>query len=284
MNNYIFWGDITNKIDNTKLVFINSFGEFIGMFIFIFFLVSSLLNFNLKKSKAFTSKNFGWIVIAISLGLIFGLTTSIGIQYAIFNKLDQSINIFSYCSYNLNPVFILNGMIKGFNYVNVNCYIPFANGLILLLFEFIGACLGAYVAYLIFIKLIKLDNDPIELRTYFYTTPAIKNLINNLLIEVFSTMILVLIINSSFTLFSDNLVLWSVIIGLIVACIGYSVGGLTGYALNPFRDLCPRIIFNLIYLKHFSLIKHDWKYAIVPSIGPLIGGFIALLISPGLFY
>ncbi len=290
MNNYISWGinnqDFISKLSNEQYVFINAFGEFIGMFIFIFLLIGSIANFNLQKSKFYNEKGGGWIILGISLGLLLALLVSLGIQHALFSSIIKDIQLSSsqsIISNALNPIFILSGLIKGINLSSG--YIPIGNGFIYLLSEFIGALLGAYFAYLVFKNLIN-QNDNLKLvRGCFYTSPVISKIWHNLFVELFATLILSIFIFSTQSIFNENQSILKIItISLAVGSIGYGVGGITGYALNPFRDLCPKIIYNLLLGKKDSSCKEDWKYSVVPILGPIIGCLFGLIIMPGFLY
>lgn len=290
MSNYVAWGinnsEFISKISNEQFVFINAFGEFIGMFIFIFLLVGSIANFNLKKSKFYNEKGAGWVVLGISLGLLLALLVSLGIQHSLFILIVKNTPLRltqSLISNNLNPIFIISGVIKGINLSNG--YIPIGNGFIYLIFEFIGALLGAYSGYLIFKDLMNKNEDFKIVRSCFYTTPAIKNNKSNWFSEFFATFILSIFIFATVSIFnSDQVILKIIIISIGVGSIGYGVGGITGYALNPFRDLCPKIIYNVIFIKKDPTCKDDWKYSLVPCVFPIAGCLFALILMPGFLY
>lgn len=290
MNSYISWGisnsELSNKITNEQFIFINAIGEFIGMFIFIFMLVGVICNFTLKASKFYSEKNSGWIVLGISFGLLFGLLLSFGIQHSLFLVIDKSITLEKsqyYISNNLNPVFIINGIFKGVN-LSDN-YIPIGNGIIYLLFEFLGSLLGAYFAYLAFSAIIKKEKEIKSIRGCFYTSPAIESKIHNYFSEFIATLILTIFIYGISSIFnSDQSILKLIIISIIVGSIGYGLGGITGYALNPFRDLCPRIIYNILLKRNDYNCVEDWKYSLVPIISPIVGSLIGLVVMPGFLY
>ena len=103
----------------------------------------------------------------------------------------------------------------------------------------------------------------------FATAPAIKNNFNNLLSEVLSTGLLVF---GVFYLINGEGIgsLNALPVGLLVAVIGLSLGGSTGYAINPARDLGPRIFYALMIDKN-----SDWEYAWIPVLGPFIGAALA---------
>ncbi len=287
MNSYLAWGDITHTINNsTAFVFINAFGEFVGMFIFIFLLVATILNFKLRKSITHPHP-FGWIVLGISLGLMCALFASVGIQSGLFHYVKNGAKfseLLGVSSLTLNPAFIIAGMLKGTHYQLTNIsYVPVGNGIIIMFFQALGAFLGAFTCHLFFKHLIACEEDKRMVAQCYFTSPACKNIWTNIFNEFFATFILSLAIiglSIAITDFSAKIVL----ITLVVAGIGYGVGGVTGYALNPFRDLLPRTVAQILYHHQFKDYQIDWKYSIVPVVGPILGCLVATIIMPGFLY
>nr|WP_237499915.1 MIP/aquaporin family protein [Streptomyces sp. SID8379] len=109
----------------------------------------------------------------------------------------------------------------------------------------------------------------------FSTAPAIRNVWQNLATEIIATVVLVLAILTQGLNDGGNGigVLGALITALVVVSIGLSLGGPTGYAINPVRDLGPRIVHSLLPLPNKG--SSDWSYAWIPVVGPLIGGAIA---------
>ncbi len=286
MNSYLAWGDITHSFaNNSTFVFINAFGEFFGMYIFIFLLVGTILNLKLRSSINHAHP-FGWIVLGISIGLLCALFASVGIQSGLFHcvnhgaKFDELLGV---SSLTLNPAFIIAGVLKGANYQHATSYVPVGNGIVIMLFQALGAFLGAMTCHLFFKHLIDKEEDKRLVAQCFFTTPSVRNIAMNIFNEFFATFILsVAIIGLSVA--TNNFTLKIVMITVIVAGIGYGVGGVTGYALNPFRDLLPRLTAQLLYSKQFKEYKIDWGYSIVPIVGPILGCMIATVIMPGFLY
>jgi glycerol uptake facilitator protein len=152
--------------------------------------------------------------------------------------------------------------------------------------EMIGAMLGAFLVWLFYRDHFNATEDEGGKLACFSTGPAIKNTFSNLISEIIGTFVLVFVI---FYLAGPSLdIIGGVdaraIIGLgsigavpvafLVWVIGLSLGGTTGYAINPARDLGPRIMHAILPIKG----KSDWGYAWIPVVGPIIGCVIAALL------
>lgn len=151
--------------------------------------------------------------------------------------------------------------------------------------EMIGAMLGAFLVWVFYKDHFKITDDEEGKLACFSTGPAIRNTFSNLMSEIIGTFVLVFVI---FYLAGPKLDLVGdvdarAIIGLgsigavpvafLVWVIGLSLGGTTGYAINPARDLGPRIIHALLPIKNKA--KNDWAYAWVPVLGPVFGAILA---------
>lgn len=152
--------------------------------------------------------------------------------------------------------------------------------------EMIGAMLGAFLVWLFYKDHFKATTDEAGKLACFSTGPAIRNTFSNLISEILGTFVLIFVI---FYLAGPSLdILGEVdaraIIGLgsigalpvafLVWVIGLSLGGTTGYAINPARDLGPRIMHAILPVKGSS----DWKYAWIPIVGPIVGCVLAALL------
>lgn len=144
-----------------------------------------------------------------------------------------------------------------------------------------GAGLGAYLSYLMHLDHFKITLDPGTIAAPFGTSPAIRNLKNNFVSEMIGTFVLVFVIlyitgakieDSSQTPIGLGSV-GALPVALLVWVIGMSLGGTTGYAINPARDLGPRIVHQLLPIKGKG--NSDWHYAWVPVAGPLAGAALA---------
>ena len=152
--------------------------------------------------------------------------------------------------------------------------------------EMIGAMIGAFLVWLFYRDHFNATEDEGGKLACFSTGPAIKNTFSNLISEIIGTFVLVFVIfylaGPSLDILGD--VNARAIIGLgsigavpvafLVWAIGLSLGGTTGYAINPARDLGPRIMHTILPVKGSS----DWGYAWIPVVGPIIGCVIAALL------
>ena len=151
--------------------------------------------------------------------------------------------------------------------------------------QLLGAMFGSWICYLIYIDHYRATEDEDTVRSTFCTSPAIRNFKNNFFSEAFGTFILVFgvlfIVNPNIDLNNspiDNFGIGSLEalpVGLLVIVIGMTLGGTTGYAINPARDFGPRIVYSFLPRKNKN---PDWKYSWIPVLAPFIGGTIAGLI------
>lgn len=208
----------------------------------------------LKKSKA---EEAGWVVITIGWGLAVALAV-----YAIGRVSDAHIN----------PAVTL-GLAAGgeFPWEKVPMYIGA---------QMIGAFLGAVIAYLNYLPHWKETDDPDLKRQVFSTMPQIRRPLANLLSEIIGTFILLLGI--LFIGANEYTQGWNpLLIGLLIVAIGMSLGGPTGFAINPARDLAPRIAHALLPIPGKG--DSDWGYSWIPVVGPIIGGIYGALFYKALF-
>jgi glycerol uptake facilitator protein len=140
--------------------------------------------------------------------------------------------------------------------------------------EFVGAFIGATLVWLSYLDHWRETEDPGLKLAVFCTAPAIRNPISNIITEVVGTFVLVF---GVMAFFADEATagtgLGGLLVGLIVFAIGLSLGGPTGYAINPARDLGPRIMHAILPIAGKG--SSDWGYSWVPVVGPLIGAALA---------
>ncbi|MEM7036083.1 MAG: MIP/aquaporin family protein [Bacteroidota bacterium] len=197
----------------------------------------------LTDSKA---KDAGWIVITIGWGLAVAMAV-----YAVG----------SISGAHLNPAVTLG--------LAANEAFPWADVPMYLAAQFAGAFLGAGLVYLHYLPHWRRTEDADLKLAVFCTAPAVYRRWANLWSEAMGTFVLVMgILAIGANTFTEGLN--PLIVGLLIVVIGMALGGTTGYAINPARDLGPRIA-------HFLLPIHgkrdsDWKYAWIPVVGPIVGG------------
>ncbi|MCC3274846.1 MULTISPECIES: MIP/aquaporin family protein [unclassified Arthrobacter] len=137
-----------------------------------------------------------------------------------------------------------------------------------------GAIIGAFVAWLAYKKQFDDEPDAANILGVFSTGPAIRSYGWNLVTEIIGTFVLVFTI---IAFAGTPTELGPLAVALVVLGIGASLGGPTGYAINPARDLGPRIVHALLPIRHKG--NSDWAYAWVPVVGPLIGGALGGLLG-----
>ncbi|MDQ1043782.1 MIP/aquaporin family protein [Streptomyces sp. V4I2] len=241
-------------------------GEIIGTAILILFGAGVCAAVTLRYSKARAS---GWIVIAFGWG---------------FGVLAGAYTAAPLSGGHLNPAVTFGIAVDTGEWSKVWLYV---------LGQMVGAMLGAVLCYLTYFAQFQANvretgttegtaEEPLPTLGIFSTIPEIRNPVANLVTEIIATVALVLPI-LAFGLTtglgeSGTLVL---IVSLLVVGIGLSLGGPTGYAINPARDLGPRIVHTFLPIPNKG--TSDWKYAWIPVVGPLIGGTLAGLIYNAAF-
>lgn len=146
--------------------------------------------------------------------------------------------------------------------------------------QMLGAVLGAVLVWLIYRPHLDLCDDPGLQRGVFCCAPAVRAPLHNLVVELLATAVFmfgVLRIQAPATHLGS---VDALPVALLVLAIGLSLGGPTGYAINPARDLGPRIAHALLPIR--SKGSSDWSYAWIPVVGPLLGGGLAALVARGL--
>lgn len=223
--------------------------ELIGTAILVLFGDGVVAGVVLKGTK---SENSGWIVITVGWGL--------GVALAIYG-------VGSISGAHLNPAVTLAFAAQGaFPWANVPSYI---------LAQMLGGILGGTVVWLHYLPHWKNTESQAVKLGVFCTAPAIRSKWANLLCEIIGTFVLVtglLFIGAN--KFTEGLN--PLIVGFLIIAIGVSMGGTTGYAINPARDLGPRIAHFLLPVAGKG--KSDWAYSWVPVAGPLLGGVYGALV------
>jgi glycerol uptake facilitator protein len=142
--------------------------------------------------------------------------------------------------------------------------------------QLIGAVIGAVIVWLAYKQHFDEEPDPAAKLGVFSTGPAIRSYGWNLVTEIIGTFVLVFVV-IAFTNGKTPAELGAIPVAFLVIAIGVSLGGPTGYAINPARDLGPRIAHAFLPIKGKG--SSDWAYAWVPVVGPLLGGAIAAGLS-----
>ena len=227
-------------------------GEFIGTMLLIIMGDGVVANVVLNKTKG---NNSGWIVITFgwAMAVFLGVYTS--------NKLGGSGH--------LNPAVT----------VAMSAFDPEFNSNLLptyILAQFAGAFVGAIVVWLAYKQHFDETTDGDAKLAVFSTGPAIRNASFNLITEIIGTFILVFGAMAMSKPDSSLGTLNALPVGLLVLSIGLSLGGPTGYAINPARDLGPRIAHFILPIKNKR--DSDWGYSWIPVVGPVIGALLAAYI------
>jgi glycerol uptake facilitator protein len=174
----------------------------------------------------------------------------------------------------LNPAVTVGLLVSGADDYAPGVPITLGSTLTYFAGELIGAMLGAVLAWLAYRRHYEEETDPGTILGTFSTGPAIRSTPDNLITEIIGTFVLIYIILR----FGDTPgELGPLAVALLVVGIGASLGGPTGYAINPVRDLGPRIVHSILPIKHKS--GSNWAYSWVPVVGPLIGAVLAGLFS-----
>jgi glycerol uptake facilitator protein len=235
-------------------------GEFIGTALLVLFGDGVVANVLLNKSKG---NGGGWIVITTGWGL--------AVMIAVY-----SVGTIS--GAHLNPAVTLGlAAIGKFEAAKVPGYI---------VAQLAGAMLGALLVWLAYLPHWRETPDAGAKLAVFCTAPAIRQPSSNVLCEIIGTAALVfgaLAIPSSSNLSEPGWVtgFGPLLVGLLVFGIGLSLGGPTGYAINPARDFGPRLMHALLPIPGKG--GSDWSYAWIPVISPFIGGVFGALIHHVLF-
>jgi glycerol uptake facilitator protein len=231
--------------------------ELLGTMFLILLGTGVVANVVLKGTKG---NNAGWMVVTTG----WALAVFVGVVVAA-----------PYSGAHLNPAVTLGLAIAG--------KFPWSKVVLYIVAQMIGAVIGSMLMWLVYKDHFNATTDPDAQLAVFSTGPAIKNRVFNLLSEIVGTFVLVFVVfyftNAEIVEEASPIGLGSLgalPVAFLVWGIGLSLGGTTGYAINPARDLGPRIAHAILPIKQKG--SSDWKYAWIPIFGPLIGGAIAGLL------
>jgi len=208
----------------------------------------------LKRTK---SENAGWLTVVIGWGL--------AVTLAIY-----AVGQFS--GAHLNPaVTVALAWSGSFSWHLVPGYC---------LAQLAGAFMGAVLVWLHYLPHWRVTDNPEAKLSVFCTGPAIRSTWSNLISEIIGTAVLILgLLTIGANKFTEGLN--PLVVGLLIIAIGVSLGGTTGFAINPARDLGPRLAHTLLPIQGKG--SSDWKYAWIPVVGPLVGGLSGAVVYRLLF-
>ena len=235
--------------------------ELLGTMLLIILGDGVVANVVLNQTKG---QNGGWIVITAGW--------AVAVTVAVY-----AVGTFS--GAHLNPAVTIGlAAIGNFDWAAVPAYVAA---------QMAGAFLGATIVWLAYLPHWSVTESPEAKLAVFCTGPAIRNTGSNLLTEIIGTFVLVLGVLAILTPKNLNPEHgWNVgfgpaLVGVIVWAIGLSLGGPTGYAINPARDLGPRMAHAVLPVAGKG--GSDWGYAWIPVVGPIVGGVIAALLYKALW-
>jgi glycerol uptake facilitator protein len=223
-------------------------GEFLGTMILILLGDGAVAAVLLKRSKAAGS---GWVVI--TAGWAFA------VMAGVFTAIACGSN-----DAHLNPAVTLGFAVRDGNFAKFAPYFAV---------QMLGAIAGAALVWLHYFPHWKETPEVAAKLGCFCNAPAIRNTVTNLMSEIIATFVLVFVVGAIFSTRVVAAGLAPYLVGSLVWGIGLSLGGPTGYAINPARDLGPRIAHAILPIAGKG--GSDWSYAAIPVFGPLIGGALA---------
>jgi len=234
--------------------------EFIGTFLLILLGNGVVANVVLKDTKG---HNGGWIVISLGWGL--GVFVGVAVAGPVSGA-------------HINPAVTLGLATAGlFSWSQVAPFIAA---------QMAGAAAGALTVWLFYRHHFNRTEDSGTQLACFSTGPAIRKTANNFISELIGTFVLIFVIlyiaEPSMTMGGEVEAkiglgtLGALPVALLVTAIGLSLGGTTGYAINPARDLGPRIMHTILPMDHKG--SSDWKYSWIPVVGPITGALVAALL------
>lgn len=226
--------------------------EMFGVMVLILLGDGVVANVVLNKSKG---QNSGWIVITA------------GWAFAVFCGAMTSIALGGPGS--LNPAGEIAGIVAGGADIGV--------AMMNIAGQFVGAFIGAILVWVAYMDHFAATPDQGSQLAVFSTGPAIRNPVSNLITEIIGTFALIFIVNAILRVLANGDQPFNpYFVGILIWALGLSLGGPTGYALNPARDLGPRIAHAILPIPGKG--SSDWGYAWIPVVGPIIGAILGLVI------
>lgn len=232
-------------------------GEFLGTFILILFGTGFGLSNNLNKSYAKVVGN-SWLGITISWGIAVMLGVYVALSLGASAHLNPAVSLVAAMTggISMNTAFIYTGV------------------------QFLGAFLGALVAAVAFWPHFSVTK-PEEGNNVgcFATGAALSDPKFNFLGEIIATFAFVFPVQFMTKQGVINKELLPIALGLLVIAVGLAFGSMTGYAINPARDLGPRLLYTLLPIPNKAPNSAQWSYAWIPALGPIIGALLAVLLG-----
>lgn len=226
-------------------------GELIGTMLLVLLGNGVVANVLLKKSKG---ENSGWIVISAGWGFAVALgvySTGWATGGHINPAVTLALAFLGKISWNLTPIYFMG--------------------------QLVGGVIGAVLVWLAYFPHWKPTDSASKKLMCFGTQPAIRKPFWNFLTEVIGTAVLVISVLAIFNVNNGIATGFApYLVGITVFSIGLSLGGPTGYAINPARDLGPRIAHAILPISGKG--KSDWEYAWVPILGPFVGGALGAFV------
>ena len=233
--------------------------EFIGTMILVLLGDGVCANVCLKGTKGYDS---GWIVIAMGWG--FAVFTGVVVcQEFSGAHINPAVTV-GLCAANLFPVQKVAVFITA---------------------QLLGGALGAFLVWVFYRDHFDITTDQGTILGVFATGPEIRKPVSNIISEIIGTFVLILAVlyisGPKVTSGADEIKvgmgsLGAIPVAFVVMSIGLSLGGTTGYAINPARDLGPRVIHALVPIKNKG--TSDWGYSWIPVVGPILGALLAVVV------
>lgn len=224
--------------------------EFIGTMMLILLgnsaVAGAVLNHSEMKGAGSVQITLAWGFAVMIPAFIFGSSSGAHFNPAV----TIAFALAGYCSWKIVPGYILS--------------------------QFLGAFVGAVLVWLIYKDQFDRTDNSDQIFGCFATSPAIKHISLNMLSEILATFVLVFALLGMSNVEGLANGLSNIYVCALICGIGMSFGGTTGYAINPARDLAPRLAHELLPMPNKS--TSQWDYAVVPLFGPVIGGVIAALL------
>ena len=229
----------------------NFSAELIGTMILVLLGDGVVANVLLSKSKG---QNSGWIVI--TAGWAFAVTMGVYVTGWVSGA-------------HLNPAVTISMVVVG--------NLPLSSAFSYIAGQFVGGFIGAFLVFLTYKGHWAVTENADFKLSVFCTMPAIRKAKHNILTEIIGTAMLLLgILGISDAHNGLSAGVGPIAVGILIFALGLSLGGPTGYAINPVRDLAPRIMHAILPIP--GKRDSDWSYAWIPVVGPIIGGIIGALV------